>query len=162
MTTQTDPRTTILTILAEEAATHERLHTVALDQQAALLDNDPDTLLLLVREMAAMTERVERLEAERLAAVARLTGDPAGAVPLSALSPWFDETAGAALSGLRDALLGTLGRLRITNAENALLARRLMSVGDQSLRALAGSEPPVYTAAGATASPAVAVRAWSA
>jgi hypothetical protein len=162
MDTQTDPRTAILTILAEEASIHERLHEVALSQQTALLEDDPDTLLVLVREMAAMTERVEHLEEARVAQVARLTGDPAGAVPISALLPWFDDSDRDRLSGLRTALLDSLQRVRITNAENALLARRLLSVSDQCLRTLGGGEPPVYTAAGATTSPALVVRAWSA
>jgi len=149
MTTQTDPRTTVLAILGEEASIYERLHAVARDQRTALLENDADTLLMLVREMAAMTSRVERLEGERLAAVACLTGDPDAAAPISTLLSWFDEDTGAELSALRDHLLASLQRVRVVNAENALLARRLVSVSDQSLRLLASSEPPVYTAAGA-------------
>jgi flagellar biosynthesis/type III secretory pathway chaperone len=158
MTTRTDPRTTILDLLAGELRLYQRLITVAEAKRAALLHADVDGLLELVREMEGLTVQVERLEDERLAAASYLTGGTEDTV--SALLPYFAGDARWRLEELRDALRAALTRLRNLNESNNALVRQALTFSDQWLRLIRAASPSTYAASGVVTAQQTVTRQW--
>ncbi|MFN8558717.1 MAG: flagellar protein FlgN [Dehalococcoidia bacterium] len=116
-------------------------------QTRRLLLSDIEALTLLVREMESVAARCERLEQQRLAAAGHLM-DPLDE-SFDALAPYFVGDQRVRLTGLRDDLRDSVGRLRDLNGMNAALVQQAVLVTDQWLRLLRASSPATYTRAGA-------------
>ena len=136
----------VYTLLLEQKCVQETLLGLALRKREAVVKNDVDELTLIVNEEYFALSQVNKIEKQRVKAMAGATeavGKPAKNITISDLIEHADDRQRPLLRTLQKELVDVLTRLKAQNDENGALVDAQLEYIAMMLSVVAGSEDPL-------------------
>lgn len=144
-----DPRAAVLAELLELLCEQERalagLITLALDEQAALIDSDFDRITAISARMLDAAAAIERIETTRLNLLRSVGAESA---TLEELLPLADDLGVSGFAAARLQLVARAQELKDAQEQNARLLLNAMKLRDRWANLLGGYLAPGYGANG--------------
>lgn len=137
--------TSVLSLLLEEETQLARLITMALDEQAALLDSNFDRITGTSAAMIDAANAIEAIEAERIALLRSIGAQD---LTIEELLPLAEEFGINGFAEARLALSARARELRDAQERNATLLLNAMKLRDRWANLLGGFSSPTYGAQG--------------
>lgn len=137
--------TSVLSLLLEEETQLARLITLALDEQAALLDSNFDRITGTSAAMIDAANAIEAIEAERIALLRSIGAQD---LTIEELLPLAEEFGINGFAEARLALSARARELRDAQERNATLLLNAMKLRDRWANLLGGFSSPTYGAQG--------------
>ena len=137
----------LVELLSQEVDLLEKLHSVLVSQQEALVEGDVERISALVEEQISVLNLVGEVEARRKALLAACGSDEGKPIRIDALIDIAPDYLATRLSSIRTALREVIEAIGKVNSQNGMLINQSLAYIDNTIKMIAGEDQTstVYT-----------------